>query len=180
MREIFSRRSVRQYSSKPVERGKLDEVLRAGCSAPSAMNNDERQFTAIANASVLARLNDAVFAAVSEETRNRVMSRTGGKFSFFYNAPVLIVVSHDPDALYPAADCAVALQNMFLEAESLGLSTCWINQLCTLCNAPEVREILTEIGIKPNHGVFGCCALGYSDAERAKPVSKQNKIIICE
>ena len=39
---IYNRRSVRKYLARPVEREKLDEVLRAGSYAPSAMNNMKR------------------------------------------------------------------------------------------------------------------------------------------
>ena len=180
MDELFTRRSVRSYLSTPVEEQKLLRVLEAGAYAPSAMNNQDRQFTAIANADILSELNLAVKSLSDSQTVERIEGRLGGSFSFFYNAPVLIVVSHYPSSLAPAPDCAVALENMFLCAKSMGLGTCWINQLNNLCSNPKIREILTRAGVNPDHDVFGCCAIGYSETEGTLLKEKQSKIVICK
>ena len=60
-------------------------------------------------------------------------------------------------------DCACAMENIFLTATSLGLASCWINQLGTTCDDPEVRTFITSLGVPENHKVFGCVALGYAD-----------------
>lgn len=180
MNEIYSRRSVRQYRTDPVPREKLIEVIQAGTCAPSALNNMHRQFTAITNREIIDLLNRAVEDALDQDSKTRIKSRLNGKFSFFYNAPALIVVSTDPDSFCPDADCAVGLENIFLEAERLGLSTCWINQLNVLCSNGKVREVLTKAGIPSHHMVYGSCAIGYSDAEKKTVTSKPNKIVICD
>ena len=180
MDEIYSRRSVRKYLPDPVPREKIVEVIQAGTCAPSALNNMQRQFTAIINREIIDLLNRAVEDALDQTSKTRIKSRMNGKFSFFYDAPALIVVSTDPDSLCPAADCAVSLENMFLKAEQLGLSTCWINQLNALCSDDKVRRVLTKAGIPPHHKVYGSCAIGYSYAEKKTVISKPNKIVICD
>ena len=50
---LFNRRSIRSYLDKPVEREKLDKVLKAATYAPSAMNNQARQFIAITDKEIL-------------------------------------------------------------------------------------------------------------------------------
>ena len=180
MSELFTRRSIRSYNSTPVEEEKLLSVLNAGEYAPSAMNNMDRQFTAILNPAVLELLNDTVKAAVDPESVKRIESRMGGKFSFFYDAPVLIVVSHYRDGLAPAADCAVALENMFIRAKELGLGSCWINQLSSLCDEPAVREVLTEAGIPCDQKIFGCAAIGYPATEGKLFKANTSKIVICK
>ena len=179
MNELFERRSVRSYNSAPVEDCKLELVLKAGNYAPSAMNNQDRAFTAILNKDILNELNAAVRSAVDQSTVARIEGRLNGVFSFFYNAPALIVVSHDKNGLYPAADCACALENMFIQAKALGLGSCWINQLNSLCDLPAVRAVLTKAGVPENHTVFGSCALGYSDTEGELLRAKQSKITVC-
>ena len=62
-------------------------------------------------------------------------------------------------------DCACAIENMFLAAQSLGIGSCWINQLGTTCDDPEVREFITALGVPANHKVYGCVALGYPDSK---------------
>lgn len=180
MNEILIRRSCRAYTPAAIDEDKLTKILEAANYAPSAMNNQDRQFTAIVNQDLLARLNAAVESTVSAETSERIRGRLGGVFSFFYNAPVLIVASHRPDALAPEADCACSLQNIFLEATALGLGSCWINQLCTLCDEPAVREVLTEAGIPTDHKVYGCASIGHAAVEGKLLKPKASRIVICK
>ena len=53
----------------------------------------------------------------------------------------------------------------FLAAKSLGIGSCWINQLGQTCDDPDVRAFLTRLGIPENHRVYGCAALGYAPAD---------------
>lgn len=63
---------------------------------------------------------------------------------------------------------------MFLAAKSLGIDSCWINQLGTTCDDPQVREFITSLGVPENHKVYGCVALGYM-AEGAPMKEKKVK-----
>lgn len=78
-------------------------------------------------------------------------------------------------------DCACAIENMFLAACSLGIGSCWINQLGTTCDDPQVRELLTELGVPENHKVYGCVALGYKaeGAPMKEKVVKAGTVTIC-
>lgn len=176
---IYNRRSVRKYLARPVEREKLDEVLRAGSYAPSAMNNMKRQFVAITKPELLNELRTAVEHSVDAETAARIRGRNAeGEFDFFYSAPVLIAVCTDPNELRPNEDCAIALENMFLAAYGEGLGTCWINQLTDKSDLPEIHAVLKAAGMKDGYKVYGCCALGYADGETKLSKPKTNEIVI--
>ncbi len=180
MDEIYLRRSVRNYLTTPVEKEKLLAVVKAGTCAPSALNNMSRQFTVISNKDIIKELNSAVAAAIDSETLQRINERTNGNFNFFYSAPVLIVVSTERQAFCPASDCAVALENMFLKAEELGLATCWINQLNALSGDKNVRSVLRKAGVPDSHDVYGSCAIGYSPVPVKRVEEKPNKIVFCD
>ena len=47
MNSIFTRRSIREYDSCPVEQEKLERILRAGMQAPSAMNRQPWEFLVV-------------------------------------------------------------------------------------------------------------------------------------
>lgn len=83
----------------------------------------------------------------------------------YYHAPTLVIVSNEPTRWWAPMDCACALQNIFLAAKSLGIGSCWINQLGQTCDDPDVRAFLTRLGIPENHRVYGCAALGYAPAD---------------
>lgn len=73
--------------------------------------------------------------------------------------------SLSPTSLPAAMDCACALENIFLAAKSLGIGSCWINQLGQTCDDPDVRAFLTKLGVPESHKVYGCAALGYAPAD---------------
>ena len=169
MRNILERRSCRSFDTeKKVSENDVTAVLKAGAYAPSAMNTQSWHFTAVVNSEKLTLLNDAMLEYMDPAARERAASRAGGKrVSPFYNAPVLIIVSLEKGVSpYPEADCACALQNMFLAATSLGLGSCWINQLRGADGeSGKAGALLTQWGMPQNHAVYGCCALGYADKE---------------
>jgi nitroreductase len=175
-RALSIRRSVRRYLDTPVEDDKLRQILIAGNDAPSAMNNQKKTFIAVCSKAVKQKINEAVKSTCTPETIERICSRsTDGSFSFFYNAPVLIVVASS-DKLYPEADCACAIENMYLRATDLGLSACWINQLTRTSNA-DVLKLLAKVGLSSDSTVYGCLAVGYSDVA-FEPKAKSNKIVV--
>ncbi len=180
MNEILTRRSIRKYLSRAVEEEKLERILQAGNYAPSALNNQDRQFTVVTRPEVLCALNEAVLSQADAATVERIKSRMGGDFSFFYHAPVLILVSHKRDACCPEADCACALQNMFLQAKKEGLGSCWINQLNPLCDEAAIRSVLTEAGVPDSHRIFGCAAIGYGEGEGELVRPKESRIVYCK
>jgi nitroreductase len=55
------------------------------------------------------------------------------------------------------------LGNMFLAAHSLGVGSCWINQLHVLNDEPGLREYMTRLGIPTENRIFGCACFGYAD-----------------
>ncbi|MFR6641574.1 MAG: nitroreductase family protein [Christensenellales bacterium] len=113
---IFTRRSVRKYLPRAVEKEKLEAVLKAGVYAPTAMNNRNRKFVAVTK-----RNFSLGSTPPSKNRRTRQQSNESGRATvevrLFYSAPVLIFVVSS-DKIYPAADCACANENMFLAAKN--------------------------------------------------------------
>ena len=133
LENIKSRRSVRTYTEQQVSAENLNLILEAATYAPSGMNYQTLQ--------------------------ERGHSKT---YCCYYHAPTLIIVSNEPTQWWASMDCACAMQNIFLAAKSLGIGSCWINQLGQTCDDPDVRAFLMKLGVPENHRVYGCAALGYA------------------
>lgn len=153
MSNILTRRSVRSYKADPVPEDALMQVLQAGLYAPSAMNRQLWQFTVVVGEANREKLAAPVRAALGNPSYN------------FYAPPVLILVSNRKDNGNGKLDTGCAMENMFLAAHSLGLSTVWINQLGDISDDPGVRRALTSFGIPEDHVVLGTVALGYAQGE---------------
>ncbi|WP_106830681.1 nitroreductase family protein [Parabacteroides pacaensis] len=103
---ILNRKSVRQYTERPVEEEKVELLLRAGMASPSARDLRPWEFIVIKNRPTL----DSLAAALPF-----------GKM--LAQAPLAIVVCGDTvrsERLW-VEDCAMVAQNILLAAESLNL-----------------------------------------------------------
>jgi len=153
---ISNRRSIRKYSSKPVEEEKLMKVLEAGRLSPSANNRQNWKFIVVRD----------------EETRKKLAAACGNN-TFVAEAPVTLVICGimtDNDIMMcgqprHTVDCSIATSFMILQAYELGLGTCWLGAF----REPEVKEILN---IPDNVRVVAITPLGYPDQE---PVSRGRK-----
>lgn len=163
---IKARRSVRAYLEQPVPEDDLKAILEAATYAPSGMHYESWHFTAIQNAEKLTELNNRIKGAFAKSDEPRLQERGRSEtYCCYYHAPALIIVSNEPTQWWAGMDCACAIENMFLAAKSLGIGSCWINQLGTTCDDPEVRKFITSLGVPENHKVYGCVALGYANPE---------------
>lgn len=191
---IKSRRSTRKFKSTEVPGELIDQVVEAGRYAPSGGNSQSTHFMVVKNKKVLDELADLAkeeFAKmeIDENTYkslvNSITASKSGNYVFHYNCPVLIVTANKKDYGNNIADCACALENMMLMANSLDLGSVWINQLRWLNENPVILAKMKELGMGEDERVYGALALGYPDSEDGLPVRKPlprtgNKVTVIE
>ncbi|MDR2649658.1 MAG: nitroreductase family protein [Clostridiales bacterium] len=183
---IRERRSARRYTNEQISPEQLDALLDAAIWAPSGGNNQSWLFTVIQKKDILLKLNEIVIEAFQHwipdddypgKLGMKEHSRRDG-YNFYYNAPTLIIASNRPNYENAMADCSLALENIFLAARSLGLGSCYINQLHWLRGDPVVREYLFEFGIPKEHTICSSAAIGFAAAESTAPARKDGAIRI--
>lgn len=148
---ILTRRSIRSFTGEAIKEEELQQILKAAIHAPSGMNKQSFRFTVLRNKEKMSRLAREIALELERDVE---------KYNFFLPSAI-IMVSNDRDNGNGLADCACALENIFLAANSLGIGSCWINQLKLICDQPKIRNILNEFEIPDNHIVWGMAALGY-------------------
>ena len=178
---IITRRSTRKYLNKPVSKELLEKIIETGRYAPSGGNSQSNHFIVIQNKQIIDRLVKMVERAFSqmEITENMYrslqnsinLSKKGG-YVFCYNAPVLIIVANKRDYGNNQADCALALENMMLEANELDLGSCYINQLKWLNEDQKILSYLQSLGMNEDERVYGSLIVGYPDTNDGKPLRK--------
>jgi len=111
---ILMRKSVREYSDKPISDEALEMILKAGQAGPSARNRRDWHFIVIKKA----------------ETLQKMAGATGPRVSMpLLNAKMAILVCGDKSSSagdFWEVDCSIAAQNMILAAYELGIGACWI------------------------------------------------------
>lgn len=165
LQNILSRRSCRAFTDRQIPDEDLALILKAGAYAPSGMNRQSWQFTVLRTAAQIETLAAAMRPVLGNEKYN------------FYRPTTLVLVSNDRANDNGLADSACALENIFLEAEELGVGSCWINQLKGICDEPAIRAVLTKFGVPENHLVWGVAALGYP-VEKAPAKPRREGVIV--
>ncbi len=110
---IEKRSSARAYSEEKPTQAELDTILEAGLQAPTGMNRKEIRFSVVDG-------DNPILAELDEEKR-RLRGQEKQPHNFYYEAPMLIFLSAEDDFKWSKVDAGIAVQNMALAAESLGL-----------------------------------------------------------
>lgn len=179
IKTILSRRSTRAYKQDQIKEEELQSILECGKYAPSAINEQPWHFTVVQNKELLNKINEACRNAFihSGDARFAESAKEEG-FSVFYNAPTLIIVSGQPKTITPEIDCALALQNMFLGAESVGIGSCWIHAIAGMLNSPDGEGLRSELGIPQGYSAYCSGSFGYKAMDPKAPERKENTVNI--
>ena len=110
---IKARSSARAYSGEEPTREEIEVILEAGLQAPTGMNRQEIRFSVVSGS-------HPVLAELDEEKR-RLRGQEKQPHNFYYEAPTLIFLSAEDGFKWSKVDAGIAVQNMALAAESLGL-----------------------------------------------------------
>jgi nitroreductase len=140
---LFSRRSVRQYTGRPVSDADLKALLEAGMAAPSASNRKPWHFVAVTEPAMLAQL-----AAI--HPYGKVLSSAG----------LCIAVCGDRDISpdFWVQDCSAATENILVAAAMLGLGSVWLG---VHPRAERERDLKQFLGIPDHVGLLCLIAVGH-------------------
>ena len=147
--EILTKRhSTRAFSDKPVEKEKIQKILEAANSAPSAGNLQGYE----------------IFLVEDKKTKEKLVETTRGQ-DFIAEAPVVLIFFANPqrsgeryrsrgENLYCIQDATIACTFAWLAAVDLGLSACWVG-------AFEDEEVRSALGADPTLQPIAILPLGY-------------------
>lgn len=171
IQNILTRRSIRKFDDRPVERDILNMILQAGYYAPSGHNMQTWRFTVVENRKKIARLKEAALLTAKE---NRIYCYG------FENPACVILISNDERNPDGCQDASCAAENIFLAANSYGIGTVWINMLMLLWNKEPVKSILDEFRIPENHQIWCMVAMGYPLSEGTLLAKKKDVVHFVE
>ena len=163
---IKNRRSVRKYSPEQIKDEELEKILEPAIYAPTGHNDQPWHFIIVQNQELINEINDGAKEAM-KRMEVEWISRLGSlkDFNIFHRAPTVLIVSGRDDAPTPIVDCAAAVQNMLLAAESMDIGSCWIGFARFYFINPENKK---KFKIPKDHEVHFGVSLGYKIRENPK------------
>jgi len=171
LQAIETRRSVRKYQEKPVEREKISACLEAARLAPSACNSQPWEFIVIDDPQVKDAFCKEVFGGVYKIS------------TWAEKAPVLIAAVSDKGSFisrignffrrteFYLVDHGIACEHLVLRAWDLGLGSCWIGWF----NAEKAAQFFK---LPKNKKMEHLIALGYpAETPDARPRQTLESIV---
>ncbi len=184
VKAILERRSVRKFKPDRIPDADLDVIAQAGLYAPSSKNAQAWHILVVRNARKIDMITAEVKAAIlrAKVAKYAALAENPKYAVNFGSAPVFMIVSADPGATScPVEDCSCLLENMFLAAHSLGIGSCWVNQLGCVTDEPRFREALTALGVPAGNKVYGSAAFGYpASAPHAALPRREGAVAVVE
>lgn len=151
---VRQRQSVRKFSEKPVEREKILTCIEAARLAPSAENVQPWRFIVLDERSRIEEFSEEVFTGIYRYTR------------WAGRAPLIIAICAELDVLanrigkeiqgtnYYLLDVGIAGEHIVLQAQELGLRSCWIGWF----SSKKAKKVL---GVPRGWKVVSLLAIGY-------------------
>jgi nitroreductase len=186
---IFMRRSVRAYTTQPLDEPTVRALLDGAVQAPTAMHTEPWAFVVVQDRTALKRLSDRAKGSwIKEAAHYRELHRgvdaalanafaerfASPDFCVFYDAGTLIAIGARPLGPFVVADCWLAAQNLMLAACALGLGTCCIGSAVPALNSPDTKS---ELGIPADVEIIAPIVVGVA-REASAEVSRRNPTIV--
>ena len=157
METILERRSIRSYKPEQLTDEQTKQILDSGLWAPTARNEQEVQFVCVQKPEILEELKKDFSASIDADFRD-----------FIYGAPTFVFLFGHKAFPFTDIDGGIAVENMALSAEALGLSSVIIGCICKMMAGPLGEKWFDRFGIsKDNKFIIGL-AVGTKSAETAK------------
>ncbi len=141
-----SRKSCRRFSDVPLSEEERESILEAGRLAPSSRKLDDVVLVPVEDIGLIRRL------ALCRDSSTTALE----------TATFAVIVAADPDVCDVwTEDASIASIMMQLEAEDLGIGSCWVQVRLRSCGDMQAQEIVKrEASLDPRLQVLSIIAFG--------------------
>jgi nitroreductase len=142
LKNILTRHSVREFTGEAIKKEDLLTILKAGMSAPSAVNRQPWSFVVVENKETLEALSAKLpYAKMLSGAGTAIVVCGTPDKSKIFNAAVKMVTRISLGDFW-VTDCSAASENILLAAHALGLGAVWTAVFPNEGLIKSVREIL--------------------------------------
>lgn len=150
---IKKRSSARAYSPEQITDEELKDIINAGLQAPTGMNRKEIRFSVVKG-------DNPVLEELETDLRNSRGQQRPAK-NFYYEAPVLIMLSAEDDFKWSKVDSGIAVMSMSLAATSIGIDNLIIGCVYDVLNGDRKKYYSEAFGIPEGYSFEIALAIGH-------------------
>lgn len=155
---ITSRRSIRKWEDRTLNRDTLDIILKHGLQAPNGMNKQSYEIRVIDKPALLKEMSDAVAKDIPQ------VGELEGFKNIFVDAPCVVFIAAYDDYDLSQVDCGLLGENIILSAWSMGIGSCCLGSSARMLNTSEsAASYMQKLDFSEGYNLLYCIALGYPD-----------------
>lgn len=152
---LKTRRSIRKYSEKEVEKEKLELILKAALLAPSSKGKRPWEFIVVRDKENLKKV-------------SRCRTVGGGPFLAKASAAIVVIADTEKTSDVWIEDASITATLIQLEAHKLGLGSCWVQVRERMHDDKITAEeyLRRELNIPAKYSIECVISIGYPNEER--------------
>ena len=166
---ITKRSSTRGYTPEKLTKEELNKILEAGLKAPTATNRQEIHFSVLDGENPVLKELDL--------EKNRLRNITDAPHNFYYEAPTVVFLSGEEAFKWSALDAGIAVENMALAAEELGLGNLIIGCVYDALRGERKAEFSKKLGFPEGYEFEIAIALGHKAVNKEPHATDAEKHI---
>ena len=166
LNNLKTRRSIRSYLPKQVEKDLLDQVLEAGTYAPTGGGQQVPVIVAVQNPATVKQLSKMNAKVIGNDSDP------------FYGAPSVLVVLAERTRRTYLLDGASVMTTLVNAAHAVGLGSCWIHRAKEMFESEEGKALLAKWGLSGDYEGIGNVIVGYPAGPAQQPAPRKANYII--
>ena len=159
LKAIEQRSSTRGFTDEKLTKEELDSLILAGLQAPTAANNQEIHITVVDG--------DNPILQEIENVKNIEKHFPNPPYNFYFGAPTVLLLSAEKVFSWGKVDAGIAVENIALAAEGLGLGSLIIGCIRDTLNGEKQEYFSTALQFPEGYEFEVAIAVGH------KAVSKE-------
>ena len=159
LKAIEKRSSTRGYTDEKLTKEELNSLILAGLQAPTAANKQEIHITVVEG--------DHPILAEIEEVKNQGMGIQNPPHNFYFEAPTVLILSADKDFKWSKVDAGIAVENISIAAEGMGLGSLIIGCIKDAMSGEKKEHFATALKFPEGYEFEVAIAVGH------KAISKE-------
>lgn len=171
LKTISERSSIRAYTEQPLTKEEINTLITAGLQAPTARNMQEIHISVVDGSNPVLgeidreRKQKMLASAPDEKTREAI---NGNPNRFYYGAPTVFILSVDKDFRWNRLDAGIAVENMSLAAQSMGLGSLIIGIIDGVLRGEKKDYFAAKLRFPQNYEFAIALAVGHRNTEKVQ------------
>ncbi len=166
LNNLKTRRSVRSYLPKQVEKDVLDQVLEAGTYAPTGGGKQTPIIVAVQDSATVKQLSHMNAQVIGNDSDP------------YDGAPTVLIVFAERTRSTYLLDGAAVMTTLVNAAHAAGLGSCWIHRAKEMFESEEGKALLQKWGIEGDYEGIGQVILGYAAGPASEPAPRKENYIV--